>query len=131
MNLLDISRLAVRTVVDMARNRTLAPGHVWTAIKGAEKYLAAIVAGDVARSIDAQKRVAKCDSCQLCTYEGKPGVGAVAMYCGNPLDPNPLPGTCSCLVGCLVNGKVLPGAKVMVASESCPSGRWGRVAPVG
>jgi hypothetical protein len=131
MTLIEISKLAARTLVGMARDGNLAPGHIWCAIKGAETYLIAAASGDQARSIDAQKRVALCDSCPLCTYEPKPMAGGVAMYCGDAFVCTEPPGPCGCLVGVMVNGKPLPGGKVMVASEACPCDRWARVRPEG
>lgn len=63
------------------------------------------------------------------TYEGKPAVQAKAMYCGKMLTEDDEANTCGCLVGMLVRGKALPGGKTVVASESCPQGRWQRADP--
>lgn len=134
MNLLQISKLAARTVVNMALEGKLELGHLWTAFKGGGTYLTAIAAGDIASPAEAQRRVAICDSCPNCVYEEKKNlkdkngrrVVAIALYCGPPLDPNPAPGVCSCLVGCRANGVLTPGAKTHVASQECPSGKWGR-----
>lgn len=127
MTLLELARFGMPVLVRMARERKLAPGHVWTAIKGAAHYHARIAAGDVCTSVNARKRAEKCDRCPRATYEKKNDAGATAVYCGPPILGDDV--ACGCLVAVLVNGQVYPGAKTLVASESCPDNppHWGMV----
>jgi len=118
MTLAELVKLGSGALVDMALSGTIRPRHVWTAFKGAERYRRAMADGDVAVITHAEARVAKCGECPRRTDHPKEG-GSVAHYCGNPfeeLDEGP----CGCLVGVTVDGAMLPAAKTLVASETCP-----------
>lgn len=112
------------TLIAMARRGELGREQVWAAFKGAGACVQAMAGGDVASDVVADARVGSCDACGACVREVKlPGVEA--MYCGRPLTGDGEgTGTCGCLVGVTIGGRVAPACKSMVRSETCGRGQW-------
>lgn len=85
------------------------------AVKGGAKFAVAIASGDIASTSDMAARLDSCHDCPHYTVKVAPGAIAESAWCGEPFQETQH--TCGCLLG----------GKTMVASESCPSGRWGPV----
>lgn len=120
----QLVRVGTPELVRRAIAGELSGEQVWTAFKGAGECVLAMASGDVAGDVVADARVGACQACGACVREAKlPGV--VAMYCGTPLTGDgPGTGTCGCLVGVTVEGRMAPACKSMVGSETCGQGRW-------
>lgn len=86
-------------------------------IEGAREYVEAIASGDIASTDDIDTRGAKCASCpSRVPHASRPDRG----YCGPAMRDfrdAELP-TCGCPID----------AMVLVASKSCPQGKWPAVA---
>lgn len=81
-------------------------------VYGAGRFLAAAASGDIADDATVDERRAVCRECPYRVRKTAIGAIAESDWCGQPLEVTK--NTC----GCLVSGKTL------VASESCPSGKW-------
>lgn len=96
------------------------------AAKGAERFLPALAAGDVASEEIQAMRIATCRRCPWMRTETAPGAGSESSWCGKALTPREGPEvppgerTCGCLLA----------AKVAVASEACPQDKWPAETPV-
>jgi len=120
----QLVRVGTPELVRRAISGEMSGEQVWTAFKGAAECTKAMAAGDVAADVVADARVASCDACSSCVRVAKlPGVEA--MYCGLPLTGNGEgTGTCGCLVGMTVHGRVVPACASMVGSQECGQRRW-------
>ncbi len=117
--------LGTKELVARALRGSLGAEQLWTAFKGARKCLEALARGDVASDVVAEARVGACDACESCVRTTSPLEGVRGMYCGKPLDGNgPGTGTCGCLVGLTIGGRVQPACKSLVRSEGCGQRRW-------
>ena len=122
---LSLAALGTKELVGMALRGVLGPEQLWTAFWGARKCLEALARGDVASDVVAEARVGGCDACPSCVRTTSPLAGVQGMYCGKPLDGDgPGTGTCGCLVGLTVGGRVQPACKSLVRSETCGQRRW-------
>lgn len=128
MKLFQLLKLGTETLIDMALKGSLSPSTLWTALKGAEKYRAAMTDGDVASQDEQISRAAICAACPSRTTRRIDSIKATAGYCGEPFNDRTLEldtPTCGCLVSILVDGEPLAQAgKLMVASEVCPQNKW-------
>jgi hypothetical protein len=133
-SLLELVRYGTATLIGMAKDGEIRPMHLWTALKGAEKYRAAIVRGDLATAENAMWRRAKCGACPHATVREVEVSGKIvtARYCGPAfechLGPEFTHQTCGCLVGLTIDGESFPGGMTLVGTEQCPQGRWEDVA---
>lgn len=131
MTYADIVKLAGHELAVMAIKGELSRAHLWTAFRGASRYIRALAAGDIASPSDAANRLSVCLACPHATRGLEKSVAegpAQGVYCGQPLleqleDDNPTP-TCGCPVALSINGVFEPAAKVLVGSSRCPQGRW-------
>ena len=118
----------VHTLARLVLEGRIERRHWWVALRGAERWVRAIAAGDVADDAAARSRVAVCDRCEACTREGLDAlaVPVTKMYCGPALEDRTgkAEPTCGCLVGLTVEGVADPAGKTMVRSERCPRGKW-------
>ena len=121
MTLVALTRYAISTLIRMAQAGELAPSHLWVALRGAAKYVAAVRAGDVADDATQQARAATCNGCRSARVR-ETETEAVAVHCGVPFDEGR--DTCGCLVAIRVEGVVYPAAKTVVGSERCLQGKW-------
>lgn len=84
--------------------------------KGAERFIGAIAAGDLADAGTVEVRRQACRTCPSYTAEQVAGADAPSAWCGpglvDRMDADPP--TCGCLLR----------LKVLVGSEECPQGRW-------
>ncbi len=99
----------------------------WTMLKGAAKYAAAVASGDIAPSSDQTARADACANCPALTRSS--GLGMYVYTCGvvgHDRRSDPMFPTCGCIV--LTASKnhtgYSPAGKAVVASESCPQGKW-------
>jgi hypothetical protein len=129
-SLLELVRYGTATLIDMAKAGEIRPMHLWTAVKGAEKYRRAIVSGDLATADDAAHRRMICESCPHATTRDVEVSGKMVMarHCGTAfeehLGPEFIHQTCGCLVGLTMDGEAMPGGKTLVGTEQCPQGKW-------
>jgi hypothetical protein len=128
MRFLDLLRLGTDTLIDMALKGSLTPSTLWTALKGAESYRAAMAAGDVASEDEQLSRAAICAACPSRTSRRVDSIKATASYCGEPFNDRTAEAdkpSCGCLVTISVDGQPLgPAGKTMIKSEACPQKRW-------
>lgn len=104
----------------------MGPKEVFLAFRGAARYRKALSRGDVSSQKTADARAAKCYRCPSRSSGERNVAGMVPYYCGSLGVETDDPKTCGCFVAYLtMDGQVLPGAKVWVASERCPQDRWG------
>lgn len=110
----------METLARMALGGEVAPWMLWTAIRGAERYTAALAAG-APESTEAVKveRYAACAACPHRTARSVFSAGT-AYYCGTPFVEDSASRTC----GCLVALNVSAAGKPLLADERCPQGRW-------
>jgi hypothetical protein len=125
-SLWDLLKLGTAELVAKALAGELSAGTLWTAIRGAERYRAAMAAGDVASETEAQRRAQVCANCPSRTSRQVAALGADAHYCGPAFEDRTAetPPTCGCLISVTVGGKAAPAGKAMVNSERCPQGIW-------
>lgn len=119
MNRIGLIRAAALGAQEIARRYAagdLDPEARALAMKGAERYLAAIAAGDIAGDSEVDSRRQACRKCKSRNDETAPGAEAPSSWCGPALKErlDQQPPTCGCLLVC----------KTLVGSESCPQGRW-------
>lgn len=114
----------LRTLKDEALAGRLRPDHLWRAVRGAGRYVAAIATGQAADPDTARRRAAVCAECKSRTTVNKHEIGAVAGYCGTPFEVGTEPPTCGCLVTLTAHGVTTPAGKCCVAPETCPQGLW-------
>lgn len=126
MNLLDLLKLGTEELTKKALAGELSPKQLWTAIKGANTYRAAMAAGNICSEAEGERRAAICAQCPSRVEHRIESIGATAGYCGKPFEAklNADPPVCGCLVTITVNGSTSPAAKTMVQSEQCPQGKW-------
>jgi hypothetical protein len=128
MRFLDLLRLGTDTLIDMALKGSLTPSTLWTALKGAESYRAAMAAGDVASEDEQLSRAAICAACPSRTSRRVDSIKATASYCGEPFNDRREEAdkpTCGCLIAITNDGETISQAgKTMVASEQCPQKKW-------
>lgn len=135
LTLKELAALGGEELLALARRGEIRPRHLWVAAKGAEKYRAAIAAGDIAPEVTQELRASVCAGCTAApvTFTKVVGGGMDGVekgWCGRALEEHQDSGACGCLVVLRVkgqttaNGVIVPGAKVAVGSERCPLGEW-------
>lgn len=134
-------------VMDLLKAGLLEPALRPMIARGAEKYLKAIAAGDIAGSFDVGVRELACDRCSARVVATSPGgiSGWKFQWCGVPLHElvSGEKARGNWRVAAEVAWREIDWAKVegpacgcllelkrLVASEVCPRGEWGAVTPV-
>ena len=112
--------LAADELTTLALSGKLPARDVWTAIKGARRYFAAIAAGDVADEATQAARAATCWACKSST--SRTTQAGTGVYCGTAFREGK--DTCGCLVVLRIEGKLYAAGKTMVGTEACPQARW-------
>lgn len=114
--LIRAARLGASEIARRAAAGTLSPEARTLAMKGAERFLEAIAAGDIVNAEQHTARLRRCATCDSRVDEAAPGAWGASSWCGPALvdrldqeDP-----TCGCLVI----------VKALVGSESCPQKRY-------
>jgi hypothetical protein len=123
--------LGIDVLAQKAREGHLTAENIWLAMKGAAKYRAAMLLGDVASpELAALRAGMQCANCPSIVWRDTglevDGGLVFAGSCGALLEEHldgPKP-TCGCLVSIRVNGTALPAGKTMVKSEKCPQRNW-------
>lgn len=126
MHLLDLIKLGTEELTKKALAGELTPRQLWTAIKGAQTYRAAMAHGNICSEAEGERRAAICAQCPSRVEHRIETIGATAGYCGKPFEAklDADPPVCGCLVTITVNGSTSPAAKAMVQSEQCPQKKW-------
>ncbi len=133
MNAADLKTLAKLAAVgagecfERLRRGELGARFAWTAVRGSERCLRAIVSGDVTDEATAQARVG--EGCLRCPkrVERPKASGHRVIWCGQPGVEDRARGTCGCFVALEhPDGTVTPECAARQASKECWSGNWGR-----
>lgn len=123
MRISDVVSLGIDRAIDMVVKQQMPSGFVWTAVKGAWKYVIAVARGDEAHHVAQNERLLSCKSCQSIDWTDTSQINLRAAYCGKGETHGPNP-TCGCLVAITVDGRMEPAGKLQVASEHCPQDKW-------
>jgi len=81
-------------------------------VRGAERFLSAVLTGDLADRETVERRRSECRSCASRVRLTISGASSPSDWCGTPLTATET--TCGCLCA----------GKTVVGSEKCPQGRW-------
>lgn len=106
---------------------TVAAPPIWTMLKGAAKYAAAVASGDIATPSDQADRAATCANCSALARNS--ALGHYVYTCGvvgHDRRSDPMFPTCGCIVLTAPRNQTdfTAAGKAVVASESCPQGKW-------
>lgn len=118
LKLAALAALAGANVLRQLRDeKKLLPEHFWVSLRGSQKYVKAVASGDIALP---QQVVARLEICQKCPalVEETHLPHATPGWCGPPLESHMKIAQEDRTCGCLVR------AKIHVASETCPRGKW-------
>lgn len=125
----------------------------WTGLRGAARYIHAILGGDIAPGAASIARINEgCRGCPHTQFHLGEFTGHITAWCGAPLvervgeEIPPSDRTCGCIVGFVPESgrrevkaasvgerrsvalaQLAPAGKTLVGSEACPGGRWGPV----
>lgn len=121
MNIIEAAMLGKDRLIELAKRDSLDARFLWLALRGASKYVSAVVRGDVACDNDAATRALTCATCPMIdrVKTSKPDV--LAGYCGTGEVEGK---SCGCLVTLTVGLTTRPAGKSIVDSERCPQGKW-------
>lgn len=129
--MVELAKLGGAELLSMAVAGTLERRHLALAAEGAEKYRAAIAAGDLATERVARERSCGpggCAECPAISWTASRMGGVAKGWCGmkfeERLSGEPSQRSCGCLVLLSIDGKKHPGPKPWVKSEACPRGNW-------
>lgn len=122
LSLTQLVRQGTVSLARMALAGELEPKHLWVALKGAAKYREALSKGDFTSTHELNIRKGACSTCALVHNEPSAVNDVDRCYCGPPFRETD--DTCGCLIGIRVHGEFIPGGKLSVASERCPSAKW-------
>lgn len=121
MNLIDAAMLGRDRLIELAKRDLLDRSVLWMALKGASRYIGAVVANDVASDNDATMRAMTCATCPELDRAKTSRDGVSAGYCGTGEVPGK---TCGCLVTITIGISTRAAGKTIVESERCPQGKW-------
>jgi hypothetical protein len=111
LGLAELARLGSEQLAGMATAGQLRGRHLWVALRGAQRYKAAIRKGDVAGEDVQTARVWGCAACPSAVRHEIASIGAVATFCGTPFEEHCEPGnpapTCGCLVALTFEGEAV------------------------
>lgn len=127
LTLADLASLANQERVRLAEAGQLRAAHVWVAMKGSGRYIAA-PEREEGQAVALAERCAGCDQARAREVVLR-GAPVVALYCGEPFVEQAAPGpgnvpTCGCLVALRVGGRVAQAGKTAVHADACWAGRW-------
>lgn len=122
----DLARTGAETLAALALRGQLPPSRLWTAMRGARRFVVALAAGDVAPPAQADERATCCVACASATTHPTALADTAKVFCGSPFIEARAQRTCGCLVALTVRNGTTPMAagKTLVASEHCPQGKW-------
>ena len=121
MNIIDAAMLGRDRLIDLAKRDSLDARFLWLALKGASRYVSAVVGGDVCCDNDAALRALTCASCPMLDRAKTSRPDVTAGYCGTGEVAGQ---SCGCLVTLTVGLTTRPAGKTIVNSEACPQGKW-------